>query len=191
MEAEPDSYLSRELPGESSWVFDTEESIPIEAIIPIERSKPTQKHADIIANASSTEMRILTYIHLGTDEIAEKLGTEAVNVRTHLHNLQNSHQATPKDLVLAPYFAGLIDLDCKPKDAPESGRRQKTLSPREVEVFALKANGYRKKEIAKELEITYGTVGTHLSAVSAKLGGSSLRTNILYAHQNGVNLDLF
>jgi DNA-binding NarL/FixJ family response regulator len=43
------------------------------------------------------------------------------------------------------------------------------LSPRETEVLALVAKGYANKEVASQLNISYGTVRTHLAHAFEKL----------------------
>ncbi len=50
------------------------------------------------------------------------------------------------------------------------GGESKTLSPREMEIARMVAEGYANKTIASVLEISSWTVGTHLRRIFAKLG---------------------
>jgi DNA-binding NarL/FixJ family response regulator len=47
------------------------------------------------------------------------------------------------------------------------------LSPRQHQVLAHLANGFRAKEIARELRIDYGTTKLHIEAAMRKLGARS------------------
>lgn len=47
------------------------------------------------------------------------------------------------------------------------------LTPREMEVLALLADGYRNREIAERLGISEHTVKFHLAAIFGKLGAST------------------
>jgi DNA-binding NarL/FixJ family response regulator len=60
------------------------------------------------------------------------------------------------------------------------------LSPREVEVLRLVANGRRNKEIAARLEITEGTVKIHVSNILSKLGVSDRTEAVTAALQRGI-----
>ena len=57
---------------------------------------------------------------------------------------------------------------------PDTGtRRPQELSPRELEVATLVAEGLTNHHIAKELSLSIRTIETHLSHVFAKLGVTS------------------
>ena len=55
----------------------------------------------------------------------------------------------------------------------EPTRESVALSPRELEIARLVAEGYPNKIIAAELDISAWTVGTHLRRIFAKLGVGS------------------
>jgi len=61
-----------------------------------------------------------------------------------------------------------------------------TLSPREIEVLELVAEGKSNKEIAAALSITEGTVKSHLSALLGKLGASDRTQAVTIALKRGL-----
>ena len=60
------------------------------------------------------------------------------------------------------------------------------LSPREMEILKLIANGKSNKEIAAQLEISEGTVRVHASNVFAKLGCSDRAQAVAVAFHRGI-----
>jgi DNA-binding NarL/FixJ family response regulator len=70
----------------------------------------------------------------------------------------------------------------------ESGhsRAASLLTPREIEVVRMVAEGHRNKEIADALFISEGTVKAHLRTIFEKLGISSRMKLILYARENSL-----
>jgi non-specific serine/threonine protein kinase len=75
--------------------------------------------------------------------------------------------------------ARLVPLD--PERSPAHG-----LSPREIEVVRLIAEGRSSKEIAETLFISVRTVGTHITNIFGKLGVSSRSALTAYAHREGL-----
>ena len=79
-----------------------------------------------------------------------------------------------------------------PKDQPAgsagSGRATAPggLSPREIEVLRLVAEGRSNGEIAQQLFITRKTAGVHVSNLLAKLGVSSRLEAAAIAHRSGL-----
>ena len=59
------------------------------------------------------------------------------------------------------------------------------LSPREIEVLQLVAQGYINKEIADRLNISFNTVLTHRKNITAKLGIKTVSGLSFYAMMNG------
>jgi DNA-binding NarL/FixJ family response regulator len=57
------------------------------------------------------------------------------------------------------------------------------LSAREAEVVGLVADGLRNKDIARRLQITEGTVKTHLTAAFTKLGVRNRTQAALVMHE--------
>ena len=68
----------------------------------------------------------------------------------------------------------------------ELDRLKRLLTPRELELVALAAEGLRNKEIAERLSITEGTVKIHLHNVYEKLGVTGRPQLILYATRQGL-----
>lgn len=62
---------------------------------------------------------------------------------------------------------------------------QEELSPREIEVLQLVAQGYINKEIADKLNISFNTVLTHRKNITAKLGIKTVSGLSFYAMMNG------
>jgi DNA-binding NarL/FixJ family response regulator len=60
------------------------------------------------------------------------------------------------------------------------------LTGRETEVVRLVANGYRNREVAKELGISVKTVETHRANIMNKLGFRNLAQLIFYAIQKDI-----
>jgi DNA-binding NarL/FixJ family response regulator len=74
----------------------------------------------------------------------------------------------------------------------ESDLRQlsKILTPRELEIVRLVAEGLRNREIADRLTITEGTVKIHLHNIYEKLGVSGRPQLILFATRQGLSPDI-
>jgi two-component system, NarL family, nitrate/nitrite response regulator NarL len=70
----------------------------------------------------------------------------------------------------------------------EAGVREASnlLTPRELELVRLAANGMRNKEISRQLRIKEGTVKIHLHNVYEKLGISSRVHLVFYAQSKGL-----
>jgi HD-GYP domain-containing protein (c-di-GMP phosphodiesterase class II) len=60
------------------------------------------------------------------------------------------------------------------------------LTPREVEVLTLIARGASNRQVARELNITPKTAGTHIERIYIKIGASTRATATLFAVQHGL-----
>ncbi len=58
-----------------------------------------------------------------------------------------------------------------------------SLSPRELEVLHLMADGVATREIARQLGISYATVRTHVRSISHKLGARSMVNAVVAARE--------
>jgi len=67
-----------------------------------------------------------------------------------------------------------------------NGRPRGPLSAREIEITRLVAEGCRNKEIAERLEITEGTVKTHLRTIFEKIEVESRVALVNWARKRGV-----
>jgi len=61
-----------------------------------------------------------------------------------------------------------------------------TLTPREIAILRLVAQGLRDKDIAAKLETTHGAIRTHLSVVYKKLGVGSRVQAVNAARKKGL-----
>jgi DNA-binding NarL/FixJ family response regulator len=68
----------------------------------------------------------------------------------------------------------------------ELHRLSKLLTPREMEILRLAAEGLRNREISERLSITEGTVKIHIHNIYDKLGVSGRPQLILYATREGI-----
>lgn len=79
-----------------------------------------------------------------------------------------------------------------PSDALIRGmnRRSQTadlgITPREQEILRHLARGQSNKEIARELDVTEGTVKVHIKAILKKLDMSNRTQAAIYAHEKGI-----
>jgi DNA-binding NarL/FixJ family response regulator len=69
---------------------------------------------------------------------------------------------------------------------PEGLTPTETLTERETEVLRLVAEGKANKEIARRLQLSEGTIKTHVSIILAKLGLQSRTQAALYAATAGL-----
>jgi DNA-binding NarL/FixJ family response regulator len=70
--------------------------------------------------------------------------------------------------------------------ADDNGNPSPSLSPREIEVLTLAANGWSGPEIAKELVLSPATVKTHFSNIHGKLGVPNRTAAVARALKLGV-----
>lgn len=66
-----------------------------------------------------------------------------------------------------------------------AGMTRDELTPRETAVLALLADGLCNKAIARELEVSDGTIKTHVKAILSKLGAASRTQAARYAIERG------
>jgi DNA-binding NarL/FixJ family response regulator len=94
---------------------------------------------------------------------------------------ENKHFLTPKisEIVLE----GFINAGDKPEEQKPVGPR---ITPRELEIIRLLAQGKSNKELSTQLGITVRTVETHRSKIMLKLGLHSLAELIHYAMRNEI-----
>jgi DNA-binding NarL/FixJ family response regulator len=82
--------------------------------------------------------------------------------------------------ILARLLAGR-----KPPRPLASAVHIETLTPREIEVLAMLAEGLGNKEIARQLAISDNTVKFHLSAIFGKLGATSRTEAVMLGMRHG------
>jgi DNA-binding CsgD family transcriptional regulator/type II secretory pathway predicted ATPase ExeA len=96
------------------------------------------------------------------------------------HSIFRELKATP---VLARAEALAAELAGQQNDEPAAGFG---LSPREIEVLRLIANGGRNREIAEELFLSVRTVERHIANLYLKLGVSGRSEAIAFAHAHNI-----
>ncbi len=103
---------------------------------------------------------------------------ELVTAIRQIHN-----GAVPSNTIVAQtLMRRLQQTEEKEKSAPD----HKNLTERELEVISLLAGGGSNASIARELNISERTVGTHISNAIRKLGLSNRTQLVLYALRNGL-----
>ena len=80
----------------------------------------------------------------------------------------------------------LRELQQTPTSAQPENTMPESLSPREVEILRLIAQGKNNNEIRAELFIAQGTVRNHVSSILQKLGARDRTQAALIAHRSGL-----
>jgi two-component system nitrate/nitrite response regulator NarL len=86
---------------------------------------------------------------------------------------------------LASLEPGLLD-EVLPARSPDDMRPAEALTPRELEVLQLLAEGLANKEIAQRLEISEHTVKFHVNAIMGKLAAQSRTEAVVRATRLGL-----
>ncbi|RME77506.1 MAG: DNA-binding response regulator [Chloroflexi bacterium] len=89
------------------------------------------------------------------------------------------------DLYVHPVMTRALLKDIVPPSAPLKGPVE-TLTPREVEVLRLIAEGYTNRQIAERLTISVRTVESHRANLTSKLGLNSRVELVRYARDHGL-----
>jgi DNA-binding NarL/FixJ family response regulator len=96
--------------------------------------------------------------------------------------------AEPADLIAAVRTAAAGHVPLDPRVAgvllPQPGRPEDAMSPRELEVLRLVAQGLANKQIGRRLGITERTVKAHLGRVFRELGVADRTSAALWARDN-------
>lgn len=84
--------------------------------------------------------------------------------------------------VLAPALRGMLRTALTPEVAQDEGPR---VSPRELEILALLADGRTNREIGRELHVSEATVKTHLARLYPKLEVTDRAAAVAIAYRRG------
>jgi DNA-binding NarL/FixJ family response regulator len=112
--------------------------------------------------------------------------------RTESHDKVAGLELGGDDYVCKPFDPGELVARVRslarrlqPADAAAATRKQPehSLSPRELEVLALVAQGLPQKQVAQALSISRKTVGSHMSHIFEKLGVHSQGQAVAAAHE--------
>ena len=109
------------------------------------------------------------------EEIVAAVGAAAAGLVT-------VHAAFLESLVASP-VANAHPIDIAP---PRAGHTRGELTPREIEVLRMLAEGLANKQIAARLGISEHTVKFHIASVYAKLGASSRTEAVRIGAQRGM-----
>mgnify|MGYP001137931491 CR=1 FL=1 len=95
------------------------------------------------------------------------------------------HAVWRGDLYVHPAMTRALLRDLQPSAIPEESPPE-PLTPREVEVLRLVAQGYTNRQIAEALNISVRTVETHRANLTAKLHLNSRVELVRYAREHGL-----
>jgi DNA-binding NarL/FixJ family response regulator len=150
----------------------------MDAIKDIKRKSPETKI--LVLTVHKTEEYILATLQAGADGYLLKDSTHAELLAAARHVLSGKHYISPgiSDRVLEGYLEG--------KKAIKTRTSWETLTRREREILKLIAEGYRNKEIAKDLCISVKTVEKHRANLMEKLSLHNVQALTTYAIEKGL-----
>ena len=153
------------------------DQIGIDAVPEIKRVSP--KTHVLLCTGFPTEDRIVDALRVGAKGFVEKTNTWD-DFLIAVDRVGRGEQ----------YFCAKSTGVVPPKAAtpPAQANRaaQTLLSPRELDVIRLIAQGSTSKEIARKLFISVATVETHRTNLMSKLNVRNVASLVLYAFQNGL-----
>jgi len=144
----------------------------VEAIGKILEASPSTRI--IVFTAYDTDERIFGALEAGAKGYLLK-GTSAQEI---VRAIQIVHEGGS---ILEPRVAAKVLTRVGPRR-----RSSRVLSPREVEVLRLVAQGFSNKEIARTLRITERTVKYHVTSIFNKLGAENRAQAVALASQHGL-----
>jgi DNA-binding NarL/FixJ family response regulator len=103
--------------------------------------------------------------------------------------LQAVRRVADGELVLAPAVLGRLVDSFVTHGSRATDPRLELLTPREVEVLALVAQGLSNAEIAQELFLGVTTVKSHVTRMLTKLGLRDRVQAVVFAHEAGLRAD--
>lgn len=143
---------------------------------------------DLLAAALPVRMVLLT-ARIDADQVVEalRLGVAGIILKQSAPTqiLDCIRRVAAGEQWMDP-IVGLQTLDGILRRHSASERATALLSPRELEVVRMVANGHRNKEIADTLCISEGTVKAHLRTIFEKLGISSRMKLSVYAREHSL-----
>jgi DNA-binding NarL/FixJ family response regulator len=94
--------------------------------------------------------------------------------------------ASPLEIDQAAVTPATLQPDFPQEQPPRSRDRVSNLTPREIEVLHLVAEGLTNKQVAHRLSITPVTVNVHLTSIYSKLGVSGRVAATTLARERGL-----
>ncbi len=147
----------------------------IEALPTFTRLAPLAKI--IILTQSNEEADVLAAIEQGADGYLLKSSTVA-QIKKSIRNVLKGD--APLDAGVAKYILEAL------QNKTLKNQLDRKLSPRELEVISLLSKGFVKKQIGDQLNITYGTVATHIRSIYDKLNVINAPSAISKAYESGI-----
>ncbi|VGO17691.1 Transcriptional regulatory protein LiaR [Pontiella desulfatans] len=147
----------------------------LEALPFFRRSIPDAKV--IILTQSDKEADVVTAIRQGASGYILKSST-IKQIKQGIRDVMDGD--APLDAGVATHIMKAL------KAKPIKERPERELSPRELEILTLLGEGFVKKEIGDKLDITYGTVATHVRNIYEKLNVINAPAAISKAYQSGI-----
>ena len=150
----------------------------MDAIREIKRRSPETKV--LVLTVHKTEEYVLATLQAGAEGYLLKESTQAELMIAVKHVLSGKHYISPgiSDKVLEGYLDG--------KKSLKARTSWETLTHREREILKLIAEGYKNKEIARDLCISAKTVEKHRSNIMEKLNLHNVQALTVFAIGKGL-----
>jgi DNA-binding NarL/FixJ family response regulator len=133
----------------------------------------------VLLTAAMTDEDVVAAVRLGADGIVMKESQLEALVDT-VRRVASGEQAIEQDVV-ARAFDRVLRREAAVREVGE------TLTPREIELVKMVAQGLRNRAIAERLAISEGTVKIHLHNVYEKLGVDGRLELVLWARKQGIS----
>jgi len=137
------------------------------------------RNSALVILVDDPEFSVANALHSGVRAVIPRMATAEEIVAAIQASVAGLVVLHPDALhsVLSPMPSG---------DQPEFHASDRILSPREIEVLRMIAEGLGNKEIASKLGISDHTVKFHISAIFAKLGASSRTEAVIIGIREGL-----
>ena len=132
----------------------------------------------VLLTAAITEEQVLATMKLGASGIVLKESPPETLIEC-VRRVHRGEQWIDRDMV-ARALRTVLDREAAAREVAQ------TLTPREIEIVTLVAQGLRNRAIAERLSISEGTVKVHLHNIYEKLGVDGRLELVLVAQQRGL-----
>ncbi len=132
----------------------------------------------VLLTAAITEDQIVDAVKLGASGVVLKESPPELLIEC-VRRVSQGEQWIDRDMVTRA-FRTVLDREAASRDASQP------LTPREIEIVHMVAQGLRNRAIAERLSISEGTVKVHLHNIYEKLGVDGRLELVLVAQQRGL-----